>query len=64
MTTSSLKTSTIGYYGWVVVGTAFVIVMLSAGVRISFGNFLKPMSAEVTRLVVQSASIRPANSMT
>lgn len=34
------------YYGWVVVGASFVIVMLSTSVRMSFGNFLQPMSIE------------------
>jgi MFS family permease len=34
------------YYGWFVVAASFVIVLLSMGVYGSFGNFLKPMSAE------------------
>ncbi|MBI3327339.1 MAG: MFS transporter, partial [Nitrospinae bacterium] len=34
------------YYGWFVAGASFVIVLLSTGVQSSFGNFLKPMSAE------------------
>ena len=34
------------YYGWLVVGASFVLVLLSTGVQSSFGNFLKPMSAE------------------
>jgi MFS family permease len=33
------------YYGWLVVGASFVIVLLNTGVQSSFGNFLKPMSA-------------------
>lgn len=34
------------YYGWLVVGAAFLMTLLSTGVQSSFGNFLKPMSAE------------------
>jgi MFS family permease len=34
------------YYGWFVVSVSFLIVLLSMGVYGSFGNFLKPMSAE------------------
>jgi len=33
------------YYGWLMVGASFVIVLLNTGVQSSFGNFLKPMSA-------------------
>jgi MFS family permease len=34
------------YYGWLVVGASFLILLLSVGTQSSFGNFLKPMSAE------------------
>jgi MFS family permease len=34
------------YYGWLVAGASFCIVLLNTGVQQSFGNFLKPMSAE------------------
>lgn len=34
------------YYGWLVVGASFLITLLSMGTHSSFGNFLKPMSAE------------------
>lgn len=34
------------YYGWFVVGAAAVMALLSMGVHGSFGNFLKPLSAE------------------
>lgn len=34
------------YYGWLVVGAAFLMTLLSIGIQSSFGNFLKPMSAE------------------
>jgi MFS family permease len=34
------------YYGWLVVAASFVVVLLSTGIQSSFGNFLKPMSAE------------------
>lgn len=34
------------YYGWLVVAASFVVVLLSTGIQGSFGNFLKPMSAE------------------
>jgi MFS family permease len=34
------------YYGWIVAGASFLIVLLNTGVQQSFGNFLKPMSAE------------------
>lgn len=34
------------YYGWLVVGASFFILLLSMGTQSSFGNFLKPMSTE------------------
>jgi MFS family permease len=34
------------YYGWLIVGAAFLLSLLSVGTQSSFGNFLKPMSAE------------------
>src|SRR5512145_2134960 len=34
------------YYGWFVVGASFLMLLLSVGIQSSFGNFLKPMSAE------------------
>jgi MFS family permease len=34
------------YYGWMVAAASFLIVLLNTGVQQSFGNFLKPMSAE------------------
>ncbi len=34
------------YYGWLVVGASFLMLLLSMGTQSSFGNFLKPMSAE------------------
>lgn len=37
---------TMFYYGWLVVGASFLITLLSMGTHSSFGNFLKPMSAE------------------
>lgn len=34
------------YYGWLVVGAAFLMLLLGVGTQSSFGNFLKPMSDE------------------
>lgn len=34
------------YYGWLVVSASFLMLLLSMGTQSSFGNFLKPMSAE------------------
>ena len=34
------------YYGWVVLGASFMMTLMSQGIQGSFGNFVKPMSAE------------------
>ncbi|ETX01823.1 MFS transporter [Candidatus Entotheonella palauensis] len=34
------------FYGWMIVGTSFLLALLSMGIQGSFGNFIKPMSAE------------------
>ncbi len=34
------------FYGWMIVGTSFILAALSMGVQGSFGNFIKPISAE------------------
>ena len=38
--------SNVVFYGWLVVGTSFLMTMLNMGIQSSFGNFIKPMSAE------------------
>ncbi len=34
------------FYGWMIVGTSFLLAFLSMGIQGTFGNFIKPMSAE------------------
>ena len=34
------------YYGWLVLGASFTMTFMSQGIQGSFGNFVKPMSAE------------------
>jgi hypothetical protein len=34
------------FYGYIVVGAAFFVMLLAYGVRTSFGVFFKPMSTE------------------
>lgn len=34
------------FYGWMIVGTSFLLAIFTMGIQGSFGNFIKPMSAE------------------
>ncbi len=34
------------FYGWMIVGTSFLLAVFNMGIQGTFGNFIKPMSAE------------------
>ena len=34
------------FYGWMIVSTSFLLALFTMGIQGSFGNFIKPMSAE------------------
>ena len=34
------------FYGWMIVGASFLLAIFTMGLQGSFGNFIKPMSAE------------------
>ncbi len=46
MQKSKVKTKSGLYYGYVVVGAAFLVILMAYGIRTSFGIYFKPMIAE------------------